>query len=89
MIPIRSLLDRIRWDPEFGRGNFTLGYYDRVRHGLVQVPLARVQIDPGNHFSFVAVEDDGSAHDVPFHRVREVYRDGELIWQRPRRQSPR
>jgi uncharacterized protein (UPF0248 family) len=22
-------------------------------------------------------------HEVPFHRVREVYRDGVLIWQRP------
>jgi uncharacterized protein (UPF0248 family) len=42
-----------------------------------------MHLEPGNRFSFTAVEADGSVHDVPFHRVREVYRNGELIWQRP------
>jgi uncharacterized protein (UPF0248 family) len=83
MIPIRSLLDRIRWDPEFGRAAFTIGYYDRVERRIVTVPLAHIHLVPGNHFSFTAVEEDGSVHEVPFHRVREVYRDGVLIWQRP------
>ncbi|HXX10125.1 MAG TPA: DUF504 domain-containing protein [Burkholderiales bacterium] len=83
MITIRSLLDRIRWDSEFGRGGFTLGYHDRIQRGIISVPLARIHIEPGNRFSFSAIEQDGSVHDVPFHRVREVYRDGVLIWQRP------
>lgn len=34
--------------------------------------------------SFEAIDADGSAHSVRYHRVREVYRDVELIWQRPR-----
>lgn len=83
MIPIRSLLARIRWDPEFGRGEFTIGYYDRITREIVRVPLARIEFDPADHFRFTAIEADGSAHDVPLHRVREVWRDGELIWQRP------
>jgi uncharacterized protein (UPF0248 family) len=83
VLPIRRLLDRIRWDPEFGRGDFTLGYYDRVERRVVKVPLARIDLEPGNHFSFSAVEPDGAVHEVPFHRVREVYRNGGLIWQRP------
>jgi uncharacterized protein (UPF0248 family) len=87
VIPIRALLDRIRWDPEFGRGDFTLGYYDRVERRVVKVPLARIHLEPGHHFSFTAVAADGSIHEVPFHRVREVYRDGELIWQRPVRRG--
>jgi hypothetical protein len=45
-------------------------------------------VDPGSHFSFTAVEQDGSVHEVPFHRVREVHRDGVLIWQRPAAPSP-
>jgi uncharacterized protein (UPF0248 family) len=88
MIPIRSLLDRIRWDSEFGRAAFTIGYYDRVERKIVTVPLARIHLESGNHFSFTAVEEDGSVHEVPFHRVREVYRDGVLIWQRPPAISP-
>jgi uncharacterized protein (UPF0248 family) len=87
VIPIRQLLDRIRWDPEFGRGEFTIGYYDRVEGRVAQVPLARIHLEPGNHFSFSAVEADGSVHEVPFHRVREVYRNGALIWERPARRG--
>jgi uncharacterized protein (UPF0248 family) len=83
MIPIQQLLHRIRWDPEFGRGEFVIGYFDRVRGCIVQVPFARIQFDPGEHFSFTAVESDGSVHEVPLHRIREVYRNGELIWRRP------
>jgi uncharacterized protein (UPF0248 family) len=83
VIPIHSLLARIRWDPEFGHGSFVIGYYDRVQRAILKVPLARLHIEPGNHFSFTAVESDGSVHEVPFHRVREVYRDGVSIWQRP------
>jgi uncharacterized protein (UPF0248 family) len=59
-----------------------LGYYDRVEGKVVQVPLAQVQFEPGEHFSFVVSDPDGYAHEVPFHRVREVRKDGRLIWQR-------
>lgn len=83
MIPIQQLLQRIRWDAEFGRADFVIGYYDRVTHGIVRVPLAQVQFEPGEHFAFTAVEADGSVHEVPLHRIREVTRNGVLIWQRP------
>jgi uncharacterized protein (UPF0248 family) len=83
MITIEELLQRIRWDPQFGRGSFTIGYYDRIRRGIVTVPLEQIHLEPGNHFSFTAVEPDGTVHDVPFHRVREVHRDGACIWRRP------
>ena len=29
MTPIHELLNRIRWDPEFGRGRFEIGFFDR------------------------------------------------------------
>ena len=82
MIPIQELLSRMRWDREFGQAEFIIGYYDRVDKQIVKVPLARTTFDPGSHSSFEAIESDGSVHAVPYHRVREVYRDGELIWRR-------
>jgi len=82
MMTIESLLQRVRWDPCFGRGRFTIGYFDRIEHRIITVPLEQIHLEPGNHFSFTAIEPDGSLHDVPFHRVREVHRDGALIWQR-------
>src|SRR5229473_995016 len=42
MIPIHELLNRIRWDPEFARGSFELGYYDRAENRVILVPLKGV-----------------------------------------------
>ena len=36
MTPIHELLNRIRWDEEFGRGRFELGYYDRHEDAVVR-----------------------------------------------------
>jgi uncharacterized protein (UPF0248 family) len=80
--PLHELLARIRWDPEFGRARFELGYYDRQRKALVRLPLERISTSPQDRFAFQAVEDDGSVHSVPYHRVRRVWREGELIWSR-------
>lgn len=83
MMPIWDLLSRIRWDAEFGNAEFEIGYWDRVGRRLVRVPFRRLRFDERAHFVFEATEDDGSVHTVPMHRVRAVWRNGELIWQRP------
>ena len=81
MIPIHELLSRIRWDTEFGQARFQIGYFDRKKQALIHLPLEQIRAEGG--FGFQAVEDDGTVHSVPYHRVREVWRDGELIWSRP------
>ncbi|HSN21804.1 MAG TPA: DUF504 domain-containing protein [Usitatibacter sp.] len=85
MIPIHQLLSRIRWDPDFGRGRFEIAYVDRQKGALVRLPLDRIEVPRGERFAFEAYEDDGTVHNVPFHRVREVRRDGAVIWRRPAR----
>jgi uncharacterized protein (UPF0248 family) len=82
MIPIHELLARIRWDPEFGRARFVVAYLDHERNALVRVPFERIRLPEDHRFAFEAEEDDGARHNVPYHRVREVWRDGELIWAR-------
>jgi uncharacterized protein (UPF0248 family) len=82
MIPIQDLLHRIQWDPAFGKADFEIGYFDRVTVKIVRVPFRHVHFEKGEHFAFDAIEEDGSVHSVPLHRVREVWRNGELIWQR-------
>lgn len=82
MTPIHELLARIHWDPAFGRGRFELAYLDRLHGSLVRVPLERIVVMPGERFGFDALEDDGSLHSVPFHRVRAVWRNGVLVWSR-------
>jgi uncharacterized protein (UPF0248 family) len=82
MIPIHELLNRIHWDAAFAQGRFVLGYYDRVDDTVIRVPISRIQLTPGDHFAFQVTDADGTTHDVPFHRVKDVYRNGELIWHR-------
>jgi uncharacterized protein (UPF0248 family) len=82
MITIRALLNRIRWDREFGRGDFTVGYYDRLEERIILVPLVEVRFDPDDHFSFQLTDAAGEPLAIPLHRVCEVYRNGELIWRR-------
>ncbi|MHB9102850.1 MAG: DUF504 domain-containing protein [Sulfuricella sp.] len=82
MIPIQELLNRLRWDSAFATGDFVIGYYDRVEGKIIQVPLLQVHITPGDHFSCQVTDQDGYAHDVPFHRIKEVRKDDQLIWHR-------
>lgn len=82
MIPIHELLNKIRWDKDFGTGDFAIGYYDRIKEKIIMVPLREVHFDPTDHSVFQVVDDDGEAHRIPLHRVKEVYKNGELIWHR-------
>lgn len=82
MTPIHELLNRIVWDLEFGNAHFVVGYHDRVFDRIVRITFERINLERGQHFSFEVVGNDGKARMVPFHRVREVLRNGEVIWRR-------
>jgi uncharacterized protein (UPF0248 family) len=85
MMPIQKLLNRIRWDKEFAKGEFVIGYYDRIKNEIVTVPLKTVDFTEGDrYFAFQFLDEEGEGHTVPFHRIREVRKDGELIWRRSR-----
>lgn len=83
MIPIHRLLARLRWDPAFAAGRVTIGYLDRMDRSIHQVALQDLRPDPDNPSLLELEDEDGVVHDIPLHRIREVRRNGELIWQRP------
>lgn len=82
MQPLQELLHRIRWDAEFGRGEFSIAYVDRVAGGEVTVPLADTEVDAAGRRIIVRTES-GRTVRIPMHRVRRVIKDGVPIWQRP------
>jgi uncharacterized protein (UPF0248 family) len=82
MIPIHELLNRIKWDDEFGQAEFIIGYYDRIENEIIKVPLKAMIFDREDHFDFELIDDIGEKHTIPLHRIREVYRNSQLIWQR-------
>jgi uncharacterized protein (UPF0248 family) len=83
MISIVDLLNRIRWDREFAKGAFVIGYEDHMLDHYVYVPFKELRFEEGDHFSFGLRNERGELVTIPFHRVREVRKDNEIIWQRP------
>ncbi|MFZ5512156.1 MAG: DUF504 domain-containing protein [Pseudomonadota bacterium] len=82
MIPVHELLARIRWDPQFGRGRFVIGYLDKVAGEVRYIALQNARPDPDNPSLFDVTDEEGVEHSIPLHRIREVLRDGETIWRR-------
>jgi len=80
--PVRDLLNRIRWDAEFSAGKFDIGYFDRVEGRIIRVSMSEVSFPEHDHAAFEFIDSDGVSHHVPLHRVREVFKNGVLIWQR-------
>jgi uncharacterized protein (UPF0248 family) len=83
MQPVQDLLHRIQWDPAFAEADFAIGYYDRVEDCIVQVPFEALRFPEDDHFAFELFDGSGEARRVPFHRVREIHRNGRCIWSRP------
>lgn len=82
MLPILAILNRIRWDKDFGRGTFEIGYLDHVEGRIIRAPVSTITLEKGNHFTFQLECAAGETRTIPFHRIREVYRNGVLFWQR-------
>jgi hypothetical protein len=59
MIPIQELLNRIRWDPEFAKGTFELGYYDREENRIILIPFREVTFPPESPSTFQLVDPTG------------------------------
>jgi len=81
METIQQLLNRIRWDDEFGKGVFEVGIFDRFEEAVAFQPLEKLQMERGHHFSFTLCAG-GAVLTIPFHRIHEVRKNGKCIWQR-------
>lgn len=82
MMPIHELLNKIRWDPEFGQGEFEIGYYDRTENKIHVVSVGEIVLPCDGHGIFELMDGDGLVHSIPLHRIKAVYKNGELIWHR-------
>ncbi len=81
MRPIHQLLSQIRWDPNF-TGEFQIAFEDHMKQDLQCVPVNEMRFDDSERGTFRAFDDDGYLVCIPLHRIRKVYRNGELIWSR-------
>ena len=81
MQPIHELLNQIRWDPNFRGGDFEIAFVDHAQPALRRISLRQMHFTE-SRFAFEFVTEDDTVVSIPLHRIREVYRDGKLIWNR-------
>lgn len=88
MMPIPDLLHRIRRDPDFGRGELTPAYCDRLERKLIVVPLHAIEFPPDRPGIF---RTDGPRRRVAQHppTLRQGgIKNGTPIWQQAVSLSP-
>jgi hypothetical protein len=59
-----------------------LGYYDRAEDRIILVPFQELTFPDDSPQTFQLTGLEGKVHRIPFHRVREVYKDSRRIWHR-------
>lgn len=82
MQPVHEILNRIRWDSKYGQADFEIGYYDRVTNRIIRVAFSELMFPKDEHFAFELLDGEGELHRIPYHRVKQVFRNGKLIWHR-------
>jgi uncharacterized protein (UPF0248 family) len=75
---IGDLLNKIRWDKKVNPEEYTLLYFDRIDEKLYEVSFTAIA-RKGN---FITILKDGKEYSVPLHRIRQVKRNGKLVWER-------
>jgi uncharacterized protein (UPF0248 family) len=78
----QDILNQIRWDMRLAAGAFVIGYYDRIEHQIIKVAFREIRFPEDHHFQFEVIDEEGELRSIPYHRVREIYQDGRLIWRR-------
>ena len=72
----RDVHDRIRWDGSLKPEELTVCYLDRFSLGLKEVRYLDLALDG----DYMRVGDSA----VPLHRIREVRRQGRVVWAKRR-----
>jgi len=79
MIPIKELINKIKWDKRENPEDYTLIYIDLgQRKELAYTAIKRLE---GN---FMVIDKDLEEVEIPLHRIKEVLKKGKVVWKRPR-----
>ena len=79
MIPIKDLLNKIKWDKKEHPEEYSMYYLDRISENLIKVDFNQIKRVEGN---FMILEREGEEVSVPLHRIREVKKKGAVVWKR-------
>lgn len=78
MMPIKDLLNKIKWDERETESEYEIGYFDRIANKLIFVDLMEVEVRDGVLIDWI----DDREVTIPFHRIKEVKKKGVVVWKR-------
>lgn len=82
MITIINLLNKIKWDNREKDNQFKIGYYDRIGNKLIFINFEDIIFEKGNKFNFCLKGAEEEIHEIPFHRIKQVIKNDEIMWIR-------
>jgi len=72
----KDALNRIKWDSELNKNDFSVCYLDRISKRLIEAKYNDLLIDG----DFLIIEDKF----IPLHRIREIRYKGRVVWAKRR-----
>ena len=78
----QDILNQIRWDDHLTADSFIIGYFDRVEGKIIKTAFKEIRFPDDHHFMFEVIDEEGELRSIPYHRVKEIYQNGQLIWHR-------
>ena len=78
MIPIKDLINKIRWEKRENPEDYILVYIDLDKEK--QISYTEIKRLEGN---FMILEKQGQEVEIPLHRIRKVKKNNKIIWKRP------
>ena len=78
MIPIKGLLNKIKWDKVDNPNDYAIFYYDRILNKLIKIPYLKIKRLEG---SFMVLNNDDETN-IPLHRIKKVAKKDAVIWER-------
>lgn len=78
MIPIKDLLNKIKWSKEENSNDYSIGYWDNIDKKLIFIKFYEIKRIEGN---FLLLDREEETY-IPMHRVREVRKNNKLVWKR-------
>lgn len=76
---MKSILEKIQWDYRENPGDYSIHYRDRFNDQLLIITFKEIQhIKDG----FMLVYDGEEYKNIPVHRVRKIYKNEDVIFER-------
>ena len=75
MIPIKDLINKIKWDKKENPEDYSIHYLDRITQKLKKIAFTDINEIQGN---FMIIGESN----IPLHRIKQVRKKGQVIWSR-------